>query len=148
MRSTRVIPSACARAASVSGDRIAVTALVAASAAFALAVWVVRPSPVAPVAATLSTPDTSAVQRGVILHALRLPPGVASVDLEWMPERLTNEASPSSLRDVITVRGVPGLASVEAPAVISWTEAGLVYWLISPTRSTIELIRLADDLVP
>ena len=65
-----------------------------------------------------------------------------------MPERLTNEAAPSSLRSVINVRGLPGVASVDAPSVISWSESGVVYWLISPSRSTSDLIRIADELVP
>jgi hypothetical protein len=128
-------------------DAPLIAALLIAASAFAVAVWTVpalTTSAPAPVAAV----DTSAVQRSVVLHALQLPAGAADVDLEWMPERLTNEASPSSLRDVITVRGMPGVASVEAPAVISWSEAGVVYWLISPTRSTSELIKIADLLAP
>ena len=47
---------------------------------------------------------------------------------------------------VVTVRGVPGVASVEGPAVVAWTERGIAYWLQSPTRSTEELIAIADEL--
>ena len=60
----------------------------------------------------------------------------ANVDLAAMPDRLANEAAPSSLRAVITVRGVPGVASADGPAVIVWTEQGIAYRLASPTRTT------------
>lgn len=63
-----------------------------------------------------------------------------------MPDRLANEAAPRTLRGVVVIRGTPGAASVEGPAVISWTENGIAYWLASPTRSTAELIQIADDL--
>jgi hypothetical protein len=63
-----------------------------------------------------------------------------------MPDRLANEAAPAAWQRVITVRGTAGVASVSGPAVIAWTEAGIAYWLTSPTRSTDELIQIANDL--
>jgi hypothetical protein len=86
------------------------------------------------------------VPRGNVLHPLQLPQRIVGVDLAAMPDRLANEAAPSSWRRVVTVRGIPGVASVEGPAVVAWTERGIAYWLQSPTRSTEELIAIADEL--
>ena len=80
------------------------------------------------------------------MHPLVLPQRLGDVDLAAMPDRLANEAAPSSWRRVVTVRGVPGVAAVEGPAVVAWTEHGIAYWLASPTRSTEELIAIADEL--
>ncbi len=133
-------------------DRGAVGALVLGCAAFALAVWITRPA-VFPAAATTSGPiadvgfsSSIAVPRGVVMRPLVLPARIGDVDLSAMPDRLANEAAPSSWRRVVTVRGVPGVASVEGPAVIAWTEGGIAYWLVSPTRTTDDLIKIADEL--
>ena len=114
---------------------------------FAVVVLIGRP---ASVIAPTQAPDLSitgtAVPRGAILKPLQLPRAYLNVDLAAMPDRLANEAAPWTLRSVVVIRGTPGVASVEGPAVISWTENGIAYWLASPTRSTTELIRIADDL--
>jgi len=81
-----------------------------------------------------------------VLHPLELPPGHATVDLAALPERLANEQIPASLRRVVTVRGSEGVASVEGPAQLMWTEGGIVYWLRSSDASTADLIRIADEL--
>jgi hypothetical protein len=86
------------------------------------------------------------VPRGAVLKPLQLPGAYANVDLAAMPDRLANEAAPWTLRSVVVIRGTPGVASVEGPAVISWTENGIAYSLASPTRSTTELIQIANDL--
>jgi hypothetical protein len=129
-------------------DRGVIAVLAAASAAFAVAVWLT--SPAAPPAAPVTFPDvnvsSATVPRGAILHPLVLPPDAKNVDLGVLPERLANEAAPYEWRRVITVRGQPGVASVEGPAVISWSERGIVYWISSPTRSTDELIKIADEM--
>jgi hypothetical protein len=130
------------------GDVVSITALCAGAILFALLVVTRGPQAVTPTAAPVAAADTSSISRGTTIHTLQLPRASSDVELEWMPERLTNEASPASLRQVITVRGLPGVASVETPYVISWSESGVVYWLISPTRSTSELISIADDLAP
>lgn len=121
-------------------------ALVLGCVAFALAVWIGRPVGVP--AATTPEVDTAslAVPRGVVLAPLQLPGTYVNVDLSAMPDRLANEAAPWTLRSVVVIRGAPGVASVEGPAVISWTENGIAYWLASPTRSTSELIQIANDL--
>jgi hypothetical protein len=115
---------------------------------FAGVVIVGRPAAV--VAPNAAQPDLSlsgaAVPRGVVLRPLQLPRTYVNVDLAAMPDRLANEAAPWTLRSVVVIRGVPGVASVEGPAVISWTENGIAYWLASPTRSTTELIQIANDL--
>ena len=130
-----------------SADRLAIAALIVGCLAFGLVVSIARPA-VTPAAVPARDPmiPTGPVQRGVILHPLVLPPTIANVDLAAMPDRLANEAAPSSWRRVITVRGIPGVASVDGPAVVAWTENGIAYWLQSPTRSTEELIVIADEL--
>ena len=133
-------------------SRLPVVALTLACVTFACAVWVARPAAVLSVAgarapvAELAGVSSSVVPRGVVLHPLALPQRLDGVDLAAMPDRLANEAAPASWRRVVTVRGVPGVASVEGPAVIAWTEGGIAYWLASPTRSTDELIQIANEL--
>ncbi len=132
-------------------DQIVVTALLLACGVFALAVWVTRPAALpAPIAAAalpaLAQTSSALVPRGAVMRPLVLPQRLGDVDLSAMPDRLANEAAPSSWRRVITVRGIPGVASVEGPAVVAWTEKGIAYWLASPTRSTEELIAIADEL--
>jgi len=86
------------------------------------------------------------VPRGTVLHPLALPQKLDGVDLGAMPDRLANEAAPAAWQRVITVRGVPGVASITGPSVVAWTEAGIAYWLTSPTRTTDELIQIANEL--
>jgi hypothetical protein len=116
---------------------------------FAVAVWI-APRAATTAAAGAQTvgfaPSSAYVPRGTILHPLQLPQRIVGVDLAAVPDWLANEAAPSTWRRVVTVRGIPGVASVEGPAVVAWTERGIAYWLQSPTRSTEELIALADEL--
>ncbi len=117
---------------------------------FTLAVWIAPPAVTTPPgsaqAVELAQVSSVYVPRGAVMHPLALPQRIADVDLAAMPDRLANEAAPSSWRRVVTVRGIPGVASVEGPAVVAWTERGIAYWLQSPTRSTEELIAIADEL--
>jgi hypothetical protein len=118
--------------------------------AFAATVWISRPAAAPARSASqvtdLGTTTALVVPRGVVMHPLALPARMNDVDLSAIPDRLANEAAPSSWRRVVTVRGVPGVASAEGPAVVAWTENGIAYWLASPTRSTEELIQIADEL--
>jgi hypothetical protein len=115
--------------------------------AFGVAVAVGRPPAVTAPSIGAAMPITGlAVPRGNVLKPLQLPHTYVNVDLAAMPDRLANEAAPWTLRSVVVIRGAPGVASVEGPAVISWTENGIAYRLASPTRSTDELIQIADDL--
>ena len=85
----------------------------------------------------------------VVLYGVRtlvLPPWVNGVDMYEVPDRLTNENLIWTLRNVVHIRGGTGLASVEGPAVITWTENGFQYWMVSPTRSTDELVEIANGL--
>ena len=133
-------------------DPLAIPVLTLGCVAFALAVWIARPAVVAPVSgvttplAGLTQTSSANVPRGVLMHPLVLRQGIDSVDLAAMPDRLANEAPPASWRRVVLVRGLPGVASVEGPAVIAWTENGIAYSLASPTRSTEDLIQIASDL--
>jgi len=129
---------------------VLVAALMVACGLFALAVWIAPPAVTTPPgsaqAVELAQVSSVYVPRGAVMHPLALPQRIADVDLAAMPDRLANEAAPSSWRRVVTVRGIPGVASVEGPAVVAWTERGIAYWLQSPTRSTEELIAIADEL--
>jgi hypothetical protein len=134
-------------------DRVAIPVLLCAAAAFALAVLGARPAsrPASeltdtPVAFPAMAPVSANVPRGVILRPLQLPARYTGVDLAALPDRLANEAPLWTLRSVVVVRGTPGMASVEGPAMIAWTENGIAYSLRSPTRSTTELIAIADEL--
>lgn len=130
-------------------DGFALGALVFGCVAFALLVLIMRPATVltsAPSGIGASFSADLPVPRGVVLHPLQLPAQYANVELGAMPDRVANEAPPSSLRDVITVRGIPGVASADGPAMIAWTEHGIAYRLTSATRSTSDLIAIANAL--
>lgn len=134
-------------------DQAAIPLLLCAAAAFAFAVLGARPAtrPATDVGAPPPLPDATApvsanVPRGVVLRPLQLPARYSGVDLAALPDRLANEAPLWTLRSVVVIRGTPGMASVEGPALIAWTEGGIAYWLGSSTRSTAELIAIADEL--
>jgi len=132
-------------------DQLLIVGLLLASGAFALAVWLGQPA-LAPSSRAATRVDNAPavaalnVPRGAVLHPLALPQKLDGVDLGAMPDRLANEAAPATWQRVITVRGIAGVASVAGPSVIAWTEGGIAYWLTSPTRSTDELIQIANDL--
>lgn len=63
-----------------------------------------------------------------------------------MPDRLANEAEPATLRAVVAVRGTRGVASVDGPSQIYWTEDGVAYRLIAADRTIDELVRIAEAL--
>jgi hypothetical protein len=79
-------------------------------------------------------------------RTLVLPPWANGVDLFEVPDRLTNENLLWTLRNVVHIRGGTGLASAEGPSVITWTENGFQYWMVSPTQSTDQLVEIADGL--
>lgn len=136
-------------------DQMLIVALLLASGAFALAVWLGKPAvplvrePAPGVALTVPYSGTSSsanVSRGAVMHPLAFAGKIDGVDLAAMPDRLANEAAPASWQRVVTVRGIPGVASVNGPAVVAWTEDGIAYWLTSPTKSIDELLQIASDL--
>jgi len=154
------------------GDGALITGLGVAIGAFAFAMWLSAPHPVAqpiagakPSAAQTALPQLVAVttvsMSGVLVTPanptlfmpsglnrgpLSLPAGVDNVDLFQIPDRLTNENLFWTLRSVVEIRGNAGLASVEGPAMITWTEDGFQYWMVSPTRTTGDLITIASGL--
>lgn len=154
------------------GDRALIAGLGVAIGAFTFAMWLSAPHPIAqptvaarPTAAQTALPQvvtvttvsmsgvlvtptnpTLFVPGGLIRGPLSLPTGVDNVDLFQIPDRLTNENLFWTLRSVVEIRGNAGLASVEGPAMITWTENGLQYWMVSPTRTTADLITIADGL--
>lgn len=81
---------------------------------------------------------------------LSLPPNTSDVLLSWIPERLTNEAFPPLQFVPVRVRAVAGLAFAgPRPGdyrMITWTESGNAYWLVSDRREIADLVRLADSL--
>jgi hypothetical protein len=81
---------------------------------------------------------------------LSLPPNTTGVLLSWIPDRLANEALPPLPFVPVRVRAVPGLA-VEGPRegdfrMLTWSERGNVYWLVSNHGDIADLVRLADSL--
>ena len=81
---------------------------------------------------------------------LSLPPNTTDVLLSFIPDRLANEALPALPFAPVRVRAVSGLA-VEARRpgdyqMITWTEGGNAYWLVSDRRDVADLLRLADSL--
>ena len=88
-------------------------------------------------------------QWGPLAH-LSLPANSPGVLLSWIPDRLANEALPPLPFVPVRVRAVPGLA-VEGPRdgdyrMVTWTERGNVYWLVSDHGDITDLVRLADSL--
>ena len=136
-------------------DQMLIAALLLASGAFAVAVWLGKPAvplareTAAQVALTvpyLGTTSSANVARGIVMHPLAFAAKIDGVDLAAMPDRLANEAAPAAWQRVITVRGIAGVASVSGPAVVAWTEGGIAYWLTSPTKTIDELLQIASDL--
>jgi hypothetical protein len=89
-------------------------------------------------------------QCGPLAHHLCLPSNTTGVLLSWIPDRLANEALPPLPFVPVRVRSVSGLA-VEGPRqgdyrMLTWTERGNVYWLVSDHGDIADLLRLADSL--
>jgi len=83
-------------------------------------------------------------------QVLSLPPNTGQARLFTFPDRLANEAAPPLIVLPVRVRSTTGLA-VEAARpgdgrIITWTEAGTVYWLSSDSRDIADLLQLADSL--
>ena len=81
---------------------------------------------------------------------LSLPPNTTDVQLQVFPDWLANEQLPQAQYNVVRVRAASGLA-VDAvrpgdQRIVTWTELGTVYWLISDKRDVVDLVRLADSL--
>jgi hypothetical protein len=132
---------------------------------FAAAIWLSAPHPAtAPATAAQPASDisiTTISRSGVLVttptspgpavrdpsaRPLVLPTDLENVDLFLVPERITNENLIWTLRSVVSIRGGVGLASIEGPSIVTWTEKGFQYWMISSTRTTDDLIKIADDL--
>jgi hypothetical protein len=101
-------------------------------------------------AAASPSPGPASAAADVLLGStdtlLRLPSGVVGVDLAAIPDRLLNDQPAARLRIPVFIRGTRGIASVDAPAEISWTEAGYWYWMRSSDLSITQLIDLASAL--
>jgi hypothetical protein len=81
---------------------------------------------------------------------LSLPPNVNDIALIVFPDRLANEALPQMKFYPIQVRAVTGLAVDPARPgdqwMLTWTEGGTAYWLVSDRRNIADLVRLADSM--
>jgi len=89
-------------------------------------------------------------QCGPLAQHLCLPSNTTGVMLSWIPDRLANEALPPLPFVPVRVRSVSGLA-VEGSRqgdyrMVSWSELGNVYWLVSDHGDITDLVRLADSL--
>ena len=81
---------------------------------------------------------------------LSLPANTTDVQLQVFPDWLANEQLPPLQYVPVRVRAGSGLA-VEAarpgdPRILTWTERGAVYWLLSDSWGLDDLVRLADTL--
>jgi hypothetical protein len=81
---------------------------------------------------------------------LSLPADTIDVQLQVFPDWLANEQLPPMQYVPVRVRAGSGLA-VEAARpgdqrIVTWTELGTVYWLLSDSRGLDDLVRLADTL--
>ena len=81
---------------------------------------------------------------------LSLPPNTTDALLSSIPKRLASEALPPLQFVPIRIRAVSGLA-VEARRpgdyqMVTWSEGGNVYWLVSDRWDVSDLLRLADSL--
>jgi hypothetical protein len=124
-------------------------AAVGATIGLALVLWPAPPArpaarPVASSAAVASVATGTLV--GSTDPVLELPSGVLGVDLAAIPDRLLNDPPAARLRLAVSVRGTRGIASIDAPAEISWSEAGYWYWMRSSDLSISQLIDLAGAL--
>ena len=102
------------------------------------------PSPAASLALARPTPAAAAsAPANAIALSLTLPAGVIDAELSAMPDRYVNEPLPASFRVPLSIRGYGGVASVDPPAAIIWTEGGISYALTSRVRSIPQLVELA-----
>jgi hypothetical protein len=81
---------------------------------------------------------------------LSLPADTIGVQLQVFPDWLANEQLPPMQFVPVRVRAGSGLA-VEAarpgdPRIVTWTERGAVYWLLSDSWGLDALVRLANTL--
>ena len=81
---------------------------------------------------------------------LSLPSNSTGILLSWIPDRLANEALPPLPFVPVRVRRVSGLAA-EGPRegdfrMLTWSERGNIYWLVSDHGDIADLVRLADSL--
>jgi hypothetical protein len=81
---------------------------------------------------------------------LSLPPNTTGVLLSSIPARLANEALPPLPFVPVRVRTVSGLAveglRADEYRMVTWSEHGNVYWLVSNHGDVADLVRLADSL--
>jgi hypothetical protein len=86
----------------------------------------------------------------VSTQVLSLPPDTGQARLFTFPDRLANEASSPLIVLPVRVRATTGLAVDAArpgdERIITWTEAGTVYWLSSDSRDIADLLHLANSL--
>ncbi len=127
-------------------DEVFIVGLGAAILAFAAAIWLSAPDSTTTVTSFPLSSAAAATSAISPARALTLPANIDNVDLFLVPERITNENLIWTLRSIVRIRGGVGIASVEGPSIVTWTEKGFQYWMVSPTRTTDELIKIADDL--
>lgn len=103
----------------------------------------------APAAAPATAPSGAVALlplAGSVERTLALPAGVTEADLSAIPDRYLNDPPAARLRMPVLVRGVPGIASADAPAEVAWSEGGHWYWLRAKDLTLRQLIELAAGL--
>lgn len=138
----RTVPSRRSRRALAAFAGVAIGVVVS---AWPLASVSRSPATATPQSADAAPRASAAAATGAV-HVLSLPPGITDADLSVMPDRYVNEPPPASYRLVVTVRGIPALASVDPPAAITWTEGGLSYRLTTHARTVTQLLDIASSL--
>ncbi|HKY52350.1 MAG TPA: hypothetical protein VJP45_13920 [Candidatus Limnocylindria bacterium] len=136
----------------LAGVGLLTASVVAAASAFAGASGPAVTSSTQATSAAATAPPPAWAARGSSSSAalpsrvLALPPDTADVELTAFPDWLANEPPPMRMRVSIAVRGTRGLASVDGPPTINWTEDGISYHLTSARRSVPELVGIAARL--
>ena len=103
-----------------------------------------------PLRTTMFDRDGTRVLTAPASAELSLPPDATDVLLSAIPDRLANEAWSPLVFVPVRVRATAGLASEGLRPgdyrMLTWTELGNAYWLVSSHREIADLVQLADSL--
>jgi hypothetical protein len=93
-----------------------------------------------------TAPPAPTVAALLLPPALALPTGTTGARLSAIPDSLLNDQPASRYRMRVVVRGRTGLASVDGPLAIAWSENGYWYELSTTRLGLRQLIDLAGAL--
>lgn len=78
--------------------------------------------------------------------ALALPAASGAARLSAIPDAMLNDPPAARYAVPVSVRGRAGIAALDAPVVLAWSEDGYWYELSSTDRTLLQLIELASAL--